>query len=713
MFRYCLAVLLGAGLLFLVQPMMGRLMVPSFGGLAIVWTTSVVVYQILLLGGYLWAHALQRWTSPRTGFLLHSGLLILATLTLPPRIGTFDGMELAGSLPLQVGWQLLVAIGPVFFLLSATGPLVQAWQSTSHPGRNPYRLYALSNAGSLIGLLAYPTLIESGMGLSDQVWFWSLGFGLFAASLIAAGGQIWNQPRWHGVEEDSPAGGIGESAGFLRIAVWVLLPAVASGLMLSITTVLCQEVTSFPFLWVLPLAVYLVAWMIAFDRPRWYRRRPAYLMLVATGMAGLLLQILGNDVSIVIHMIVLAACCFVGSLICLGELERSKPPARELTFFWAMTSVGGLLGGLLVVLGAPRWLDGFYEFHLSLAAALVVGYAVVVVGVGQARRPRLDWQSGLWSLLGLLLLGMLGTSFFQMEAIARKQGMLYVVRSDYGSMSVWEKPGYRYIQSGQTMHGRQFSDRGLRFQPLDYYAPDRAVGLAVTALRERNDRGLRIGVIGLGSGCLSAWARPGDRIRFYELNPDVVGIAWKWFDWLPEARRLKTLEEPVVVGDARMQLAAESKRGDRQKLDLLVVDAFTSDSIPVHLLTRECMDLYWQHLVPQGILAVHISNRNLDLRPALLACDEPEKKRTALLFEHAADDRNDYGCTWVLIGNRDLLAGAGLSGKATAWPAGLQPVRWTDDFNSVLPLVNWRPAIHLESLERRRKMGGRKEQPEP
>lgn len=712
MIRYCLTVFLGATLLFLVQPMLGRLMLPSFGGLAIVWTTSVLVFQVLLLAGYLWAHLLHRFFSPRAGLMIHALAVIAAAFTIPPQVASQPMIELAGSIPLRVGWLLLQTIGPAFLVLSATSPLIQAWQASTHSGRNPFRLYALSNAGSLAGLIAYPLVIESTMGLQSQARWWSVAFVAYAASLVWSGMQVWSLKSWH-PETDGKTDLAGASAK-TRVA-WVLLPATASALMLSVTTVLCQEIASFPFLWVLPLAAYLVSWIVAFDRPDWYRSRPVYFLLVLSGMAGLVLQFLGTDVTIVVHMLVMTAICFSGCWLCHGELERCKPHPGQLTLFWTMTSLGGLVGGSLVVVGAPRLLGNFYEFHLSLAAAVTVGYLVVVAGAGQPERPRFGWQSGFWSLLGMTLLAMLGAGFFQTEAVAEKRGRRFHIRSDYGLMSVWESAEYRYIQSGQTMHGRQYRDEARRYQALDYYAPDRAAGIAITAHREWKrisgspvagmPVGLEIGVIGLGSGCMTAWAEVGDRIRFYELNPQVLEIAWQWFDWLPHARHLGTLVEPVVVGDARVQMTRELASGRRGVLDVLVVDAFTSDSIPAHLLTRECMELYRQHLRPDGILVVHITNRSLDLRPVLRGAAGPGQE--SLLFEHPSSDLDPYGCTWVVIGNREQLRQSGLEARATPWPDGIQSITWSDEFNCVMWLVDWGVDINIDSLTRRRKMADR------
>jgi len=700
MLGYCVTIFLGAFLLFVVQPLMGRLMLPSFGGVAIVWTTSVLMFQTLLLAGYCWAHLLRLFLSPRTGMLVHSGFLIASAFLLPLALPSGTQIDPDQSLSWQVAWLLLLSVGAPFVLLSATSPLLQSWQSASHPHSSPYRMYALSNVGSLAGLLGYPLVIEFTLGLSTQTRWWSVAFVAYVLSLVWSGRQVWGLREWPAKNPDTgPASPADTEVPRAKVKLWwILLTAIASALMLATSTVLCQEVASFPFLWVLPLAAYLVAWIIAFEKPNWYSRRVAQRSMLVCGIAGLILWHLGTSVSISIHMVVMPLLVFAGSLVCLGELERSKPPVRQLTLFWMLTSVGGLLGGFLVVAVAPEIFDGYFEFHVSLGLAIAVGAIAVSRELLQKER-RLGWRLGGWIFGSLIALSILATSFFQFNTYARRDGMVYLARTDYGLVSVWESGGYRSIVNGQTIHGRQSLDESSRYELTDYYAPSRGIGLAIEALkRERGEQeqerrgAIRLGVIGLGSGCLSAWAEAGDKIRLYELNPEVVDVAWEWFSWLPHARDLGTLDGPVIVGDARVRLEQELQTGGPHQFDILVVDAFTSDSIPAHLLTEECLRMYWMHLRPDGILAIHITNRNIDLR-GVLVNNSPKAKIQPLLFESPATPENEFGCTWVLAGRPEVLQGLGLVAKSTPWPEGIQPVPWTDDFNCVMWLVDWKPGI--------------------
>ncbi len=701
MLRYCVTIFLGAFLLFVVQPLMGRLMLPSFGGVAIVWTTSVLMFQTLLLAGYCWAHMLRLVFSPRAGMLVHAALLIGSAFLLP--LALPDGLQIDPdeSVSRQVAWILLFSVGPPFALLSATSPLLQAWQTASHPNSSPYRMYALSNVGSMLGLLGYPLVIESTLGLSTQTRWWSVAFVFYVLTLVWSGRLVWRLKSWpeKSDEDDRLAGKLPNGKSVTRGVWWIGLTAIASGLMLATSTVLCQEIASFPFLWVLPLAAYLVAWIVAFEKPGWYSRRAVHTGLIFFGVAGLVLWHLGTTVSISIHMVVLPLLVFAGSWGCLGELERSKPHPRHLTMYWMLTGVGGLIGGFLVVVIAPILFQGYFEFHVFLGLAIVVG-AVAISRELLQKEKRLGWRLGGWFFTGLLALVVIGASFFQINSVARDAGMKFLVRTDYGMVSVWEADGYRSIVNGQTMHGRQKLDKPLQFEPRDYYAPDRGVGLAMRALRERKKRkgesgakdGMRIGVIGLGSGCLTAWAGEGDTIRFYELNPEVVRVAWDWFSWLPHAREQGTLDGNVIVGDARVRLEQEFANTGSHQFDILVVDAFTSDSIPAHLLTDECQKMYWQHLRPDGILAIHITNRNIDLR-GVLVNNSADATHQSLLFEHPNVAKDDFGCTWVLMGLREVINESGLTARSTPWPKDVVPVPWTDDFNCVMWLVEWTPEI--------------------
>lgn len=686
MLRYSLTIFLGAFLLFQVQPIAAKLLLPRYGGVAAVWLTSMLFFQLVLLLGYLYAHLLRRMSNPRGTWLVQTALAGIGCATLPIGLRALGDDASTGVIAWPVIVQLTAMVGLVFFAVSATGPLVQYWQALSHPERSPFRLYALSNFGSLAGLLTYPLLIEPRAGVDWQRWAWSLGYGAYVLLVATSGWQVRglkaHPEEWGGAESsDRPS--------WRRVGWWLLLTAIASAMLMAATNLLCQEVASFPFLWVLPLTAYLLTFMICFERPLWYRRRLAVSLLLASGLMTLILFHLGTMVSLVWHMLGFTLVSFATALVCHGELERSKPAPQHLTFYFLMVSLGGLLGSAAVVLGMPQLLQRFFEFQGALLLATAVGTLATVVGLCR-QQGRFGWQAGAWLFAGLFLALICVSSVLIARGADRSGGIVERKRSEYGLVAVAEKSNYREMINGQTRHGRQFLAEDKRDQPLDYYDATSGVGLAIQFLqRERGlnpaggTRPLKIGVIGLGGGVLATWLRPGDAMRFYEVNPQVVDLAGRWFAYLAEARG----ETSVVVGDARVELERELRTGSQQ-FDLLVVDAFCSDSIPAHLLTRECQRLYWEHLQPEGILAVHISNRYLDLRPVLLDCGGMEGV-SPYLFVRQRTGPDVQECTWVLLSRSASLAGdVEVRQQTTAWPT-VRPVVWTDDFNSVWPLIDW------------------------
>lgn len=698
-----LTVFTSAWLLFTIQPLMGRLMLPSFGGLALVWTTSVMTFQALLLAGYAWAHLLRNGLSPRFGALVHLALLAAAAFVLPLRVAAPAELASGPGLSWQVAWLLIGSAGPAFVLLAATSPLLQAWHALEGPG-NPYRLYALSNAGSLVGLLGYPLVLENWLGLAAQNRVWSVGYLVFALLVAWSARRVFTHRGWDEANRASslhnaePAIRPGR-AGITTVLAWLVLTAAPSALMLAVSTVLSQEVASFPFLWVLPLAAYLVSWIVAFERPGWHSRPLAFGGLLLSAGWGLVLWHVGTNWPLPVHMTGLPALVFFGGWVCHAELERVKPPPAQLTGFWLVASLGGLLGSTVTVFLAPLRLTGFFEFHLAVGLTLAIGFA----GLARSGKRRGIWELGAWSIAMLAVLSVYGASFFQSSRIAIAEGRRAVARSSYGVVSVVERSGIRYLVNGQTIHGRQYLDAQREHVPLDYYAADHGVGQVIEAVRRRAaGKPLRLGVIGLGGGVLAAWARPGDRVRFYELSPAVIAIADQWFSWLEHARFLGTLEEPIVAGDARVSLAAELAAGKPGRFDVLVVDAFTSDSIPVHLLTSECMALYQRHLAPEGVVALHISNRSLDLGRILRDCGTELGWTTRLYVNNSSD----FASRWVVAGPKAVIERDLPAAGSTAWPDGLRPVPWTDDYNCVMWLIDWSKGLAGGRLTRPQRFHG-------
>jgi SAM-dependent methyltransferase len=689
MILYALTIVVSAFLLFQVQPVIAKIILPWFGGSAAVWTVCMLFFQMALLLGYLYAHALVRYLKPRTQMLVHAALLLVSALALPIYPNA-SWKPLNGDEPtLRILGLLAMTVGLPYFLLSTTGPLLQAWYARRFRGAMPYRLYALSNAGSMVALLSYPVLFEPVFTTHQQAWMWSAAYGVFVVlcgglALLAgpggapaAGAGRGQGPGEESAAEDTEA--VPPSA--KKYLMWLMLPAVASLLLLAITNHLSQNVAAIPFLWVLPLSIYLLTFILCFEGSGWYRRNP-YVQLLAVAL-GAMAYALSVDTtgSVPIRVMVplftmgLFTCCMV----CHGELARLKPDPRYLTHFYVMIAAGGALGGLLVGLLAPHLFNGIYEMPLGLVAC-----AALVVWVLR-QDAELKWFQR-WRQPAPIVAAVLTVAlavFVGLQIRDTVRGSREMVRNFYGALRVRDSgpatqlDATRTLTNGTINHGEQFLNPARRDQPTTYYGPDTGVGLAI---REKGKAGaIRVGVIGLGTGTLAAYGRLGDYYRFYEINPLVLRLAHTEFTFLGDCKA----KADIAMGDARLSLERESP----ENFDVLVVDAFSSDSIPVHLLTLEAMLLYFRHLRPDGVLAVHISNRYLDLEP-VLAGETRATGKLARVVDTEDDDTQDvFGATWVLITSpasgfhrEELTNSTPIESKRT--------VRlWTDDYSNLFRIL--------------------------
>lgn len=683
MFLYALTIFLSAFLLFQVQPMIAKMILPWFGGGAAVWTACLLFFQSVLLLGYGYSHGIVRRLRPKQQWLLHSVLLVLCLLFLP--IVPSAAWKPAGSeAPV---WHILgllgVTVGLPYFLLSTTGPLIQAWFVQAQPGKTPYRLYALSNLGSMLALLSYPVLIEPTLTLRHQAVTWSVGFAAFALLCIYTG---WTSQGSAAPQEpveavDAPAGPAPTWA--LRV-FWVALAACPSMLLLSLTGHMTMDLAPMPFLWVLPLAIYLFSFILCFDAPKWYLRKVFLALLpVALSVTTWLMDKSPADLpNVVVPIVVFSVAYFVCCMVCHGELARLKPHPHYLTGFYLMLAVGGAIGGIFVGLIAPAVFNAYYEFPISVGLCGVLALVVLfrekewVFG-----RDLLGWPAIIAFTLAALLVGYLG----RMMRDSVKDS-LFAGRNFYGGLKVrqygkyYGMDGYRTLAHGSINHGEQYTHPARRKMPVTYYCPDTGVGRFLTSRVIGSPQ--RVALIGLGAGTLAAYGRPGDFYRFYEINPMVPVIANKYFTYLNDADS----QVDIQMGDARLSLEREAP----QNYDLIAVDAFSSDSIPVHLLTREALQLYFKHLTPRGVLAVHISNRYINLEP-VLERGAVAIGKTARVYE--TDDNEDqtcYGTTWVLLASDPAIFSEeelknGVRPTPAPW---LQP--WTDDFSNVYKLLRVR-----------------------
>lgn len=713
------AILTGSFLLFLIQPMVARMALPQLGGAPAVWNSAMLVYQALLLAGYAYAHALGR-LAPRAQAAVHIALLLVAAAWLP--IGMAAMRLPAGAEPaLWTPWLLAASIGPLFFAVSAQAPLLQRWFAFACPGRDPYALYAASNLGSFAGLLAYPLLVEPMFSLHWQSLLWTVGYAAVSVLIVGCG---WLLPHRRNPVVDDRA--VGPVPGAKRVLHWIALAFVPSGLMLATSTFLTTDIVAVPLLWVLPLGLYLLSFTVAFaDRrgPAEYITRFAPITILIFGG----MMIAGHHQFPMLNALAALILLFAVSVALHTRMYSLRPGPERLTGFYLAMSVGGALGGVFAALIAPVVFDWTYEYPLLiLAAGLLAPLPFLLpqierLWMASASRNNLLSIGSLVAVAALVMLGLAnpgqvlggkpeGVAFFGIVAIGlfaigsrlpyvfALAGALYLfggyraiqlsmepgarTRSYFGVYTITHAPGVSELQHGTTLHGVQMTGSPERERtPTTYYARQSGVGRALEAAPTLYGAGARIGVVGLGTGTLSCYAQPGQKWRFYEIDPVVVRIARDSgaFTFLrncaPDAR--------IELGDARLSLSDEPT----DSLDLLALDAFSSDAVPMHLMTREAFATYGRVLGKRGLLLVHISNRYLDLEP-VVAGTARGWMAARLSYQPERSGREETASDWIAL-TRDPAVLATLIGDGSEWlPLPNQkPVPWTDDYASILPVL--------------------------
>jgi SAM-dependent methyltransferase len=653
---HALAIFLSAFLLFQVEPLIAKIILPWFGGVAAVWTVCLLFFQIMLLLGYLYAHLLTTHFQPRTQGLVHCGLLAASLFTLP--ILPKDSWKPMGPEhpALHILWVLALAVGLPFFLLSASTSLLQAWFTKNTKGEGVFRFYALSNAASLLALLSYPTFFEPRLSTLWQARSWSVAFAAAAALCGAiAFMQRGNTARDERISDAS-------RPTWRTRFLWIALTACSSALLLAITNHVSQNIAAVPLLWIIPLSLYLLSFILCFERSVWYPRT-FFLRLLAVAVGGTAYALSPSYAALPFWLLTLLFCAalFVCCMLCHGELARLKPYPSHLTSFYFLSSLGSVIGAVFVALLAPQIFSGFYELHVALAVCVLL---VIVIHRGDPASPFRQGGSQLpWIVLNALAAAVIVSLFI--AARAQPANTRLMVRNFYGVLRVSDevapnvvvlKDGgepsgqdsrFRRLLNGTISHGLQFLAPERRDQPTSYYGRKSGIGIALQGLGSRGT--LRVGVIGLGAGTIAAYGRAGDDYECYEINPLVLRIAQQEFSFLRDSKARVTFE----LGDARLTLERQSP----QQFDALAVDAFSSDSIPVHLLTIEAFELYFRHLRRDGILAVHISNRYLNL-DSVVAAAARKLGKDAVLIDSPGDNANGtFVARWVLLANRDVLPG--------------------------------------------------------
>ncbi len=888
MLRYALTIFVSAFLLFQVQPLIGRFILPWFGGGPSIWTSCMLFFQAALLGGYLYAHVLCAKLSLRSQAITHLVVLGVSVMLLP--IAPDESWKpLGDQSPLaRILWLLVATVGGPYFVLASTGPLMQKWFSQTSPDRSPYRLYALSNIGSLLALLSYPIAFEPWLTLHEQVVSWTSVYVVFACCaawctlrvLKYSSNEVVGTPdSEQAATNDSLTSD--ERPGVVRMMLWLSLSACGSAVLLATTNQLCIDVATVPFLWILPLSLYLLSFIICFDRPQWYDRRAfgALLMvcvpLACWGVGS------GADLDLVKQVVIFSATLFACCMSCHGELVQARPAPRYLTLFYLVISAGGVLGGLFVAIVATNLFSGYWEFPISLvacctctlaamcyqrvwssppslvywtwfggAAGMLVaaiwlvwmphhysfeavdevaifgglgcwillgliaigtqsekkvniwvwfglslpllvwtigwgiwrlpevmtlrlsgmlagswllaftaglgllwgltrlsksrqsfaGYGLVVllaslalmltyqrrlvtwpqvqllVGTGisglviawlaikfrQADRPLLSRLLGPlvgawgWVPLGTLV-GVMGYDLWQVTDSGSDE-VVYRSRNFYGVLNVeyegedWDDeyslpPKYE-LTHGQIQHGFQYDDEYWKSQPTTYYGRQSGVGVAIATVRERKSdgRSIRVGVVGLGTGTIAAYGEEHDDFQFYEINPAVRDLSGRFFTYLQDTAALTS----VKIGDARIVMDRELTNGQSQKFDVLAVDAFSSDAIPVHLLTAECGDVYRQHLANDGILAIHISNRFLDLAPVVRGLANHLEWQAMRIDDDGEDEEGVFSSTWVLLTpSIEVAEELQSSPNFDAWKTDEPVLLWTDDYSGLWRILSF------------------------
>jgi hypothetical protein len=720
-----------AVLVFLVQPMVARQLLPAFGGTPAVWNTAVVFFQVTLLAGYALAHASLRLLGPRRQVLLQL-VLALATLAFLPFALRTDELPPDGWPP--AAWivaLLALGVGLPYLAVATTSPVLQRWYAAigAEDSGDPYFLYAASNAGSLVGLLAYPFVLEPRLGVGAQERAWAWVYVAYVATMVACALVVRGRALPAPVE-DRPHVGPVERIGAWRALRWVLVAALPASLMLGVTTYITTDVASVPLLWVVPLSLYLVSFMVTFGRRVHVSPRPAGLLAAAAIVTLVLVELdllhVGDLTRVVVHLLALLASATLAHAL----LYEDRPAAEHLTSFYLLLSLGGAIGGAFTALVAPAVFDGVYEYPLLLGAVLLLRPA----GWREGERLR---GSGAWRAssaivelaVGALLLLALGsaaatesslhddidgtgwvlaiaaacvvlavrrwglavaiTGALVMLLAAADDDAIFVERNFYGTVRVKRDETSTRLLHGTTLHGAQLRDPELRREATTYYSRTGPVGDIFEQL-QRDEPFVEVGVVGLGSGALLAYERIWQRWTFYEIDPAVIRVARdpRLFTWLSGSK----VDVDVVEGDARLQLRARTK----ERYDLLVLDAYSSDAVPVHLLTAEALELYLDRLAPHGVIALHVSSRHVDLEPVVAALarragvvgyarvDELDEQRSYI--DEAAESH------WLVLA-RERADLEGLP-RATGWRplvGGTRTTAWTDDRSDVASAIRWMP----------------------
>ncbi len=757
--RYRTTILLGAFLLFQIQPQIARVVLPWFGGGPAVWSACLLFFQVQLLAGYAYAHLLHRHLAPRSQAIVHVALLAASLLFLPIVPGEHWKPTGTEDPTLHILLLLFATVGLPYLLLAATGPILQSWFAREFRGRSPYRLYALSNIGSLAALLSFPFLFEPNLTIGVQANSWAVAYVAF---FVLSGACAWSSSRACGplvaqptqsvvvpkarslapavaaaldpvtkafarftlqpafasglsaavvnrmraeamtcAGGESPTGQAIASAAATpaperrQILRWIALAALPSVMLLAVTNVICIDIAVIPFFWVMPLAIYLLTFALTFDSERWYR--PAAMGATLAVVAVLLLFFAEASWfagSVAVPATAFCVVLFLCGMVCHGELVRGKPAPEYLTGFYLAVATGGAIGGVLVAVVAPLLFDTYLEVEVGLGVCAMVGVfacarrmANPILKARMLKRRALPFAFGIAFAAAIVIRASENSQCIDRSRnfFGRITVQQTVKREVVGDVvRIVQKS--RRLRHGSTLHGEQIT--GDAVEPgmgHTYFGNESGVAYALRNHPAATLRPLRVGVIGLGTGTLAYYAQKRDDYTFYEIDPAIVRVAEAHFTYLGDARARGALAS-IQMGDARVQMERELQQGNARTLDVLAIDAFSSDSIPVHLLTSEANHVYWRHLATDGILLVHVSNRYLDLIPVVRGLAVDAGKQLRLVTVLSEDTNTNIGSAWAIVtDNEEFLAQAAMRDASDA--AGRASILWTDDFSSLWHVV--------------------------
>ena len=687
--QYFISVFISAFLVFQIQPIISKIILPWFGGGASVWTTCMLFFQFFLLVGYLYAYVLTKMSKVKYQIVVHLACLILSLFLLPYNIQDVQNTLISGPPTWSVLKVLFFGLGFPYLILSANTPLLQHWFTSETSGSNPYRLYAISNIGSFLALISYPVIIEPFMPLDWQLKLWS---GIYWLFVLIVGWIFFIVLKHNNKDKHCiPQPAINPKVGYFRLILWFLLSALGVVLLVSTTNALTQNVPPVPFLWLAPLAIYLLTYVMAFSNLAIYVRSLWLPFFMLLSFVALLIYFIGGQFDIITQLFIYLLILLCGCMICHGELNSLKPKQGNTTLFYLVLSAGGVCGSILVSFVAKSLFDEFIEFPLAIFSVLVLATVSLwwgkqfqpvianssIDGVTNKHLSILATVSAIVSLVWLFAFTKLNIQYQQYD-IAKG-------RNFYGILTVKDitegKVNERRLIDGTTSHGSQSLPLSKSAVPSSYYRPGTGVQMVIDELS--SDSTLQVGIIGLGVGALAAYGKLGDHYTFYEINPLVADFAVQYFSYLDSTEA----KVDVKLGDARVTLQNQLDVGLKNTFDLLIIDAFSGDLIPTHLMTREAFLLYQQHIKSQGALALHISNRHLSLLPVIMHHSNSLNLQV-MLFETPGNG-NEHDAQWVVLTNNSLLTQSPkLTSRQTVMTnEEYKSVLWTDDYSSLLPIL--------------------------